>query len=94
MSHRNRNHKDTTHPSGRTLDTTLCIDQNVSQTCQPKFFENLESVDFFCSKKPGDFSLNRDILKLQKIGIQTISRLFESVWPSIDAFVCVFQIYW
>ena len=40
---------------------------------------------FFLFKKSGDFSLNRDILKLQKkIGIQAISRLFKSVLSSIE----------
>ena len=73
VSYLNRNHKDTTHPQERRLDATLYIDQNVSQDCQPAFVENLESVKFFCSKKPGDFSLKRDILKSQK---KLDSRLF------------------
>ena len=47
-------------------------------------FENLGSMDFFF-KKPGDFSLSRDILELQKkIGLQAISLLFESVSSSIE----------
>ena len=46
-------------------------------------------MDFFVKKKKtGNVSLNTDTLKLQKIGIQAISRLFESVSPSLDVFGC------
>ena len=54
------------------MDTTLYVDQNASQACPPEFSENLESVDFFWFKKPGDYSLNWVILKSQKME----SRLF------------------
>ena len=63
------------------MDTTLCIDQNASQACQPEFFEFWKEW-FLLFKRTGDFSLNRDILK--KIGIQVISRLFESVLSLIE----------
>ena len=78
------NHKDTTHPYGRRLGTTLYIDQNVSKACQPGF---LESEDFFV-QKTGRFRLNRDILKLQKkIGLEAISLLFRSVSSLIEIFL-------
>ena len=90
VSYINRNHKDITHPQGRTLDTTLCIDQNVSQTCQPDFLK-IWRVWIFLFIKTRRFQLKQGhckIAKLEKIGIQTISRLFESVSPSRDAFGC------
>ena len=61
----NRNHEDTTHPQGTSLDTTLYIDQNISQACQPEFLK-IWRASIFLFKKPGDFSLNRDILKSLK----------------------------
>ena len=84
--HKNWNDKDTTHPLGRRLDTTLDIYQNVSQACQPEFLK-IWRMQIFLFKKSGDFSLNRDILKLQtKIGLQFVSLLFESVSSSIEVF--------
>ena len=65
VSYINQNHKATTHPWGRRLDTTLYIDQNVSQVCQPEFLEIWRKWVFLL-KKLRDFSLNRDILKSQK----------------------------
>ena len=72
VSYINRNHKDTTHTWGRWFDTTLYIDQNVTQACQPEFLK-IWRVQIFLFKKAEDFSLNRDILKSQK---KLDSRLF------------------
>ena len=47
------------------MDTTLHIDQNASEACQPEFLKIWRKW-IFLFKKPGDFSLNRDILKSQK----------------------------
>ena len=44
VSYINRNHKDTRHPWGKRLDTTLYIDQNVGQ---PGYLKDLE---FFSPK--------------------------------------------
>ena len=67
-----RNHKDTTHPWGKRLNTTLYFDQNTSQACQPDFLETWR-VWIFLFKKPAAFILKKDILKSQKI---LDSRLF------------------
>ena len=61
----NRNHKDTKHPQGARLDTTLYVEQNVNQVYQPEFLR-IWRVWIFLFKKSREFSLNRDILKLQK----------------------------
>ena len=58
----NLNHKDTTKSLGERLDTTLYIDENVSQTCQPKIFKTWKLLTFLF-KKQEDFSLNREILR-------------------------------
>ena len=82
----NRNHKDTTHPQGTRLDATFYIDQNVIQVCQPEFLM-IWRVWIFLFKKLGDFSLNRNILKIaKKIGLQAIYLLFDSVSSSIEVF--------
>ena len=66
------------------MDTTLYIDQNVSQACQPGFLK-IWGVWIFFPENPGDFSLSRDILKSEKIvGLQATSLLFESVSSSIE----------
>ena len=84
--HINWNDKDTTHPLGRRLDATLDINQNVSQACQLEFLK-IWRMQISLFKKSGDFSLNRNILKLQtKIGLQVVSLLFESVSSSIEVF--------
>ena len=46
MSYINPNHKDTTYPWGRRLDTTLYIDQNVSQPVKLNFRKSGESGFF------------------------------------------------
>ena len=59
------------------LDTTLYTDLNFNQACQPESLK-IWKVCNFLFKKPGDFSLNMDILKSQKkIGLQAISLLSE-----------------
>ena len=61
VSYINRNHKDKKHSCGRRLDTTLYIDQNVSQ---PVY---LEDLDYFFFQKIWRFQLiNTDILKSQE----------------------------
>ena len=47
------------------MHTTLYIDKNVSLACQPKFLK-IWRVWIVLFKKPGEFTLNRDILNLQK----------------------------
>ena len=54
--------------------------------------QNLENVDFFIKKREY-FSLNRNILKSQKNGLQAISLIFELVSPSIEVF-WMLLIYW
>ena len=48
--------KDTANSLGVRLDTTLYVDQNVSQTCQPKISETLKLwISFVKKKKTGRF---------------------------------------
>ena len=66
------------------MDTTLYIDQNVSQAFQPGFLK-IWGVWIFFPENSGDFSLSRDILKSEKkVGLQAISLLFELVPSSIE----------
>ena len=56
MSYINRNHKETKHPSGKGLDTTLYVDQNASQACQAEYLK-IWTVWTLLFKKPGDFKI-------------------------------------
>ena len=47
--------KDIANSLGVRLDTTLYVDQNVSQTCQPKISETLKLRISFGKKKKGRF---------------------------------------
>ena len=54
VSYINRNHKDTKHSWGRRLDTTLYIDQHVSQPVNLNFWKSRECGSFFFKIKSGD----------------------------------------
>ena len=68
----NQNDKDTTHPWGRRLDTTLHIDQNVSQPVKVNF-RKFGECGFFVPKICRFWLINMDILRSQK---NLESRLF------------------
>ena len=72
------------------MDATYLLTWLINQSCQPDFFK-IWGVQIFLLKKPVDFTLgftlNKNILKSQKIGLQAISLLFESVFLSIEMFL-------
>ena len=89
----NRNHKDTTYPQGKKLDTTLCIDQNVIQVSRPEFFK-IWRMWIFLLKITRGFSLNRQIRKSRK---KLNSRLFLhslSQYSHKQKFFWVLLTYW
>ena len=92
VSYINQNHKATTHPWGRRLDTTLYIDQNVSQVCEPEFLK-IWRMKIYLLKKIGRFQLKKRHFKIAK---KLVSRLFLyslSQYPHQQKFFGVLLIY-
>ena len=66
----------------------LYIEQNVIQVCQLEFFTIWRMWTFLSKNTPWDFSPNGNIWKSRKkIGLQTISLVFELVSPLKEVFL-------
>lgn len=81
----NVTHNDTVHLYGSRLDPTSNVDQNMSQTYQPKISETLW-LWIFLLKNLGDFNLSRRILKSRTTGYFFI--ISVSILVSGRSFVC------
>ena len=82
--------KDTANSLGVRLDTTLYVDQNMSQTCQPKISETLKLWISFVKKKTGRFYPKHGDFKILDY---RLSLQFQSVSSSIEVLLGVSDLF-